>query len=219
MKVLIVGGGKVGGHLARVLRGDHVPVVVIERDGERAQRLADTTGALIIEGDGTDVRLLAEADAEHASYLVAVTGRDEDNLVACQLARTAFGCPRVLARVNDPRNERTFAALDVPWVSVTDLLVQIIGQQMEVSELSRIAALGDGKASLIEVEVPAGRSPVAVAALGLPDSTLLAAIRRGEEMIIPGGSVQVLPGDRVMAVTLVENEEAVRAVLRAEYNR
>ena len=127
MKVVIVGGGKVGHHLARVLRRERKPVVVIELDQERAEEVANETGALVIHGDGTDVRILQEADLEHATRLVAVTGSDEDNLVACQLARTAFDCPEVLARVNDPRNERTFTALNVPLVSVTSHLVQAVG--------------------------------------------------------------------------------------------
>lgn len=217
MKVIIVGGGKVGGHLARVLAEKKDSVVVVEVNEDRAQLVAQQTRALVIEGDGTDVRILDEADCTHADYLVAVTGSDEDNLVACQLARTAFGCERVLARVNDPRNERTFEALDVPLVSVTGLFVQLLGQHLEVQDLNRVAALGHGEASLIEIEVPAGRSPAAVAALGLPDSTVLAAIRRDETIIIPAGTDQVKPGDKVMVVTFAHNEEQVRAVVRGEY--
>jgi trk system potassium uptake protein TrkA len=217
MKVIIIGGGKVGGHLARILTARKDAVVVIEMSETRAQNVAQQTRALVIEGDGTDVRILSEADCSHADYLIAVTGSDEDNLVACQLARTAFGCDRVLARVNDPRNEPTFEALGVPQVSVTGLFVQILGQHLEVQDLNRVAALGRGEAGLIEIEVPAARSPAAVAALGLPDSTVLAAIRRDDSIIIPTGTDQVLPGDKVMVVTFSHNEEEVRAVIRGEY--
>lgn len=217
MKVIIIGGGKVGGHLARILTARKDSVVVIEMSETRAQNVAQQTRALVIEGDGTDVRILSEADCSHADYLIAVTGSDEDNLVACQLARTAFGCDRVLARVNDPRNEPTFEALGVPQVSVTGLFVQILGQHLEVQDLNRVAALGRGEAGLIEIEVPAARSPAAVAALGLPDSTVLAAIRRDDSIIIPTGTDQVLPGDKVMVVTFSHNEEEVRAVIRGEY--
>lgn len=143
MRVVIVGGGKVGSHLARELRRNGLAVVVIESDEARALEVAEDTGALVIEGDGTDVRILAEADVDHAGYLVAVTGADEDNLVACQLARTSFGCQKVLARVNDPRNDRTFEALGVPWVGVTDLLVQVLSRQMDLAHLTRVATLGD----------------------------------------------------------------------------
>lgn len=217
MKVVIVGGGKVGHHLASVLRKDRTPVVVIELDAERAHEVADDTGALVINGDGTDVRILEEADMEHATRLVAVTGSDEDNLVACQLARTAFDCPEVLARVNDPRNERTFRSLDVPLVSVTSHLVQLMSQKIDLGDLNRLATLGENAAGIIEVEIPADRSPVAVAALGLPEPTVLAAIRRGDQVIIPDGTAQVIPGDHVVAVTMTPNEEKTRAVLRGEY--
>lgn len=217
MRVVIVGGGKVGSHLARVLASERDSVVVVEMNPTRGQELASQSRVLVIEGDGTDVRILEEADCRHADYLVAVTGSDEDNLVACQLARTAFGCERVLARVNDPRNERTFAALDVPSVSVTNLLVQILGQHLDVGDVNRVAALGEGQAGLVEIEVPRDRSPAAVAALGLPDSTVLAAIRRDGEILIPRGQDQVMPGDRIMVVTFTHNEEEVRAVIRGEY--
>lgn len=217
MRVLIVGGGKVGSHLAHVLVSEGESVVVVEANPSRSIQLASEGTTLVIEGDGTDVGILEEADCRHADYLVAVTGSDEDNLVACQLARTAFDCDRVLARVNDPRNERTFAALNVPSVSVTNLLVQILGQHLDVGEINRLAALGEGQAGLVEIQVPAGRSPTAVAALGLPDSAIVAAIRRGDEVIIPGGKDRVLPGDRIMVVTLTHNEEQVRSVIRGEY--
>lgn len=217
VRILIIGGGKVGSHLARVLASQRNTVVVVEVNPSRGQQLASHDKVLVIEGDGTDVRILEEADCRHADFVVAVTGSDEDNLVACQLARTAFERNRVLARVNDPRNERTFTALDVPSVSVTNLLVQILGQHLEVGEVNRLAALGEGQAGLVEILVPSDRSPAAVAALGLPDSTVVAAIRRGDEMIIPSGTDQVLAGDRIMLVTLTKNEEEVRAVIRGEY--
>lgn len=219
MKVVIVGGGKVGGHLARVLTRDRIPVVVVERDPDKARELAQESKALVIEGDGTDVRILEEADVRRASYLVAVTGSDEDNLVACQLARTAFGCRQVLARVNDPRNDRTFEALGVPWVSVTDLLVQVLGQRLDVSDLVRVATLGKGEASLIEIEVPADRPAAAVSDLGLPPSTVLAAISRGDELIIPDGGAEILPGDKIMVVTFARNEEDVRSAIRRGADR
>ncbi|MFP3914233.1 MAG: NAD-binding protein [Actinomycetota bacterium] len=217
MKVLIVGGGKVGSHLARVLTSERDTVVLVESNPSRAQEVAAQTRAMVIEGDGTDVRILEEANCRHADFLVAVTGSDEDNLVACQLARAAFGCEKVLARVNDPRNRSTFSALDVPNVSVTDLLVQILGQHLDVGELNRLAALGEGQAGLVEIEVPSGRSPAAVAALGLPQSTVVAAIRREGEILIPDGTDQIVPGDRVMVVTFTQNEEEVRSVIRGEY--
>lgn len=217
MRVMVVGGGKVGAHLVDLLSAADNAVVLVESDPERARELASQTKAIVLEGDGSDVRMLHEADCAHTDYLVAVTGSDEDNLVACQLARTAFGCEKVLARVNDPRNEATFAALEVPRVSVTDLLVQILSQHIDVGVEGRLAALGRGEAALIEIQVPDDRLPAAVAALGLPDATILAAIRRGDDLIIPTGTDQVLPGDHVMLVTYLHNEAEARAVIRGEY--
>lgn len=217
MKVVIVGGGKVGSHLARVLSADRQSVVVIERDATHAGDLAEDLPVLVLHGDGTDVRLLEEADCKHADFLVAVTGSDEDNLVACQLARTAFDCENVLARVNDPRNERTFQALDVPLISVTGLIVEVLNQQLDSRDRTRIVTLGKGEASLIEIEVPERRSPAAVASLGLPDSTIIAALKRNGKVLVPAATDQIRPGDRVMVVTTSENEEGVRSVITGEY--
>lgn len=217
MKVVVVGGGKVGAQLARVLSNQRQSVVVIESDEARAGQLAEELSALVLHGDGTDVQLLEEADCQHADFLAAVTGSDEDNLVACQLARTAFDCENVLARVNDPRNEGTFEALAVPLISVTGLIVKVLNQQLDRRELTHITPLGKGDASLIEVEVPPQRSPAAVASLGLPDNTILAAIRRKDQVVIPAGTDQVLPGDRVMVVTMENNEDQVRKVITGDY--
>ncbi|MPZ51707.1 MAG: TrkA family potassium uptake protein [Acidimicrobiia bacterium] len=213
MRMVIVGGGKIGSFLAREMRRNRHAVVLIERDPQHARQVAENTGALVIEGDGTDVKILGEADVRRAGYLIAVTGRDEDNLVACQLARTAYGCRQVLARVNDPRNARTFEALDVPSVSVTDMLVRYLSEQMDVSELVRLAALGDGTANLVEVVVPPNRPQVAVIDLGMPESTIIAAIVRAGSVIIPRGNTVIEPKDRVVVVTLGDLETEVRDAL------
>ncbi len=213
MKAVIVGGGKVGSFLARELRRSRNAVIVIERNPVAARRVAEDTGALVIEGDGTDVEILGEADVARAGYLIAVTGKDEDNLVACQLARTAHGCGQVLARVNDPRNGRTFEALGVPWVSVTDMLVQYLSDQMDVSELVKVATLGDGTARLVEVEVPKEREPVPVTKLAMPDSTIIAAVIRAGSVIVPGGDTIVEGGDRVVVVTLGDRQDEVREAI------
>lgn len=213
MKTVIVGGGKIGSFLARELRRNRHAVVVIERDPRRARKVAEDTGALVIEGDGTDVEILREADVARAGYVIALTGKDEDNLVACQLARTAYDCEHVLARVNDPRNGRTFEALKVPWVSVTDMLVRYLSEQMDISELVKLATLGDGAANLVEIEVPRDRVSVPVNKLALPESTIIAAVIRAGGVIIPHGDTIIEGGDRVVVVTLGDAQDEVHDAL------
>ena len=205
MRLLLIGGGKVGSFLAREMVTTGHAVTVIEEMPERAQRIADDLDVIVLEGDGTDVRLLEAADIHRADWLLAVTGLDEVNLVACQLA-LSLGAKRVLARLNNPLNRATFEALGVPVVAVTDLMVQVISQEVSVSDLDRIAVLGRGQLSLCEIELPDGFTPVAIADVVLPSPSVIAMVQRGDEALVPSGITELRPGDRVMAVTTVANE-------------
>ena len=218
MRVIVIGAGKIGRHLVRELAEAGHAVTVAESDGEVARRLAESVDALVLEGDGTSMSVLKDAEVSRADWLLAVTGQDEVNLTACELAET-LGAKRVLARLNDPRNRATFDALGIPVVAVTDLISQLISRELDIRHLDRIALLARGRISLIEVEVHPSAPARVVAALGLPPQTVLvAAIREGvaEEVVVPRGDTVIQPGDRLLAVTTVENESAVRAALSRE---
>lgn len=213
MRVLIIGGGKVGGYLARVLADADHAVTVAERSPRLARELGESLNALVLEGDGTSIELLKAAEAGRADWLVAVTGQDEINLVACELGQT-LGAKRVLGRLNDSRNRTTFDAMGIPVVAVTDLIVNLITREVDVVDLERIALLGRGQVSLIEVVVPAEAPHRRVSDYSLPGQTILVSLTRPNgRLIVPQGETMVLPGDRVMAVTLMEQEPEVRAAL------
>jgi len=214
MRSIIIGGGKVGSYLARELEKTGHSVTVIESDRRRAAAVTESTDALVLVGDATDVSLLQEADVHRADWVLAVTGRDEDNIVACQLTAT-LGAHRVLARLNDPKNRSTFEALEIPVVAVTDLMVQVISHEVEtdVGEAVRVALLGRGRVSLLEIEIPEGVQPKKVIDMGLPDRTILVTVMRGDDVVVPGPYTVVEAGDRVLAVTNVENESTVRDTL------
>ena len=216
MRVVVMGGGKVGGFLARELRSIGHAVIVIERSRAHAERVAEETGALAIEGDGTDLGLLGELDLRRTDLFVAVTGVDEDNLVACQLVRASYGVEKVLARLNDPRNHATFDALKIPVVSVTDLLAQVIGQELEFSELVRVALLARGELSVFQVEVPQHIPARQVQDLGIPAEAILVAVERGDEAFVPSGPFTILPNDRITAVSKLELEDEVITALSSD---
>ena len=212
MRVLLIGGGKVGSFLARELVSADHTVTVIEPHAERAQSIADDIDAAVLEGDGTDVGLLEAAGIHRADWLLAVTGLDEENLVACQLGLT-LGAKRVLARLNNPLNRPTFEALGIPVVGVTDLIVDVISQEVGLSELERIAVLGRGHLSLCELELPAGFEPTVLQELELPPPAIIAVVLRGDDVIIPGSTTTLRPGDRLTAITTVSNEAALHTAL------
>ena len=211
MRVLLIGGGKVGSWLAQELVSQGHLVALVEESEDRAQAVADDVDAVVIHGDGTDVGVLQAADVHNADWLLAVTGLDEVNLVSCQLGLT-LGAKRVLARLNTPLNRATFEALKIPVIGITDLMVQVISQEVAVSQLARIAVIGRGQLSLSEYEIPESFTPTRIQDLKLPDRSLIVAIQRDDQVTVPKATTRLLPGDRITAVTTVAQESNLQQV-------
>jgi trk system potassium uptake protein TrkA len=212
VRVTLIGGGKVGSFLAKELfRAGHV-ITVIEEAHHHAEALSDDSKVLILEGDGTDINLLKAADTDRSDWVLAVTGLDEVNLVACQLALT-LGAKHVLARLNNPLNRPTFEALEIPVVAVTDVMATLISREVEVDELRHVTLLGRGEISVYEIDVPEKVESVPVAELRLPKGSLLIALVSGDDVSVPTASTILRPGDQVTAVSSVELQDHVRAAL------
>lgn len=205
MRVVVIGGGKVGSYLTQGLVSMGHFVAVIEAGQDRAQAVADDIDAVVVHGDGTNVEVLKSVSAHDADWLLAVTGLDEVNFVACQLGKT-LGVRQVLARLNNPLNRPTFDALDIPVVGVTDLMVQVMSQEIAISQLERTAVLGKGQLSLCEFDIPQEFTPIELQDLDLPSPSLIAAILRGDDAIVPEATTRLLPGDRITAVTTIAQE-------------
>lgn len=219
MFVTINGGGEVGSFLSRALHAKGHAVSLIDARSEVLRRLADelSTDVLLVEGEGCDVRALEEAGVDRADVFASVTPRDEDNLVACRLAREAFGVRRVVARVNSPRNEATFHALGIEAISSTTVIGRLIEEHLSVGDIVRLSTLRCGNAALVEVEVldaPGSAAGRTVADLRLPEGIVLVAIQRGDDVVIPRGPSALRAGDRVMAVVIAGREEQLARALR-----
>lgn len=212
MRIVVVGGGKVGAYVSREFAREGHTVTVLETNRGRAKRLSSSADLLVINGDGTDVDILNNADVARAEWVLAVTGKDEDNLVACQLSKT-LGAANVIARLNDPTNAPTFEALEIPVVAVTDMMVQVIHHEVQTEEtkLERVTLLGRGELSLVEIDIPDDWKPRTVAETALPNNTVLVAITRSGEVAIPHGGTEIRPGDRVLIVTTLPEEDDLRA--------
>jgi trk/ktr system potassium uptake protein len=211
-----MGGGKVGAFLAEALEDKGHRVVVIERSQELCERLAASTSAVIIHGDGCDLRYQEEADVGDSNVFAAVTGDDDDNLVACQLARTYFKVPRTVARVNNPKNEPIFNKLGVDAISSTTVIAQLIEERTTVGDIITLHTLKKGMLAVVELDLPEDRCrscEVPLRDLGLPPGCVLVSIIRGEEVIIPQGESVLQPGDTVIAVTEPEKEAELKHVL------
>jgi trk system potassium uptake protein TrkA len=218
MRVTLIGGGKVGSFLARELHKDGHVVTVIEVAHGHAETLTDESKVLVLEGDGTDIRLLQTANTERADWVLAVTGLDEVNLVACQLALT-LGARQVLARLNNPLNRPTFEALDIPVVAVTDVMATLISREVEVPEFRHVTLLGRGEISVYEIDIPPGFEQRPVAELRLPKGSLLVAAVSGDEVQVPTATTLLHPGDQVTVVSSVDLEDQVKQALGFENGR
>jgi trk system potassium uptake protein len=213
--IVLAGGGKVGRFIAVELLRDGHAVTIIERVEARCENLLRDHDLLVIHGDACDVRYLEQARLERADVFVATTGDDDDNFVACQLARTSFDVPRVISRVNTPRNEEIFSKLHIEAVSTTTLISRLIREEVTVGELIHLYTLRRGKANLVEIDIPPtvqGESPP-VSELGVPPGAVLVCVFRGELTVIPHGLTTLQAGDQVIALTSPELEEELRTAV------
>lgn len=216
MYVLIVGGGKVGESLALALHHENYDVALVEKEDSIARKIAEELDkVLVISGDGCDPARLEDAGISRAQVAVAVTGDDEDNLIICQLARDTFGVPRVIARVNNPRNEITFQKLGIDTVSSTSIITKLIEEEATIGDIFSLLALKRGKLSIVEAIIKA-KSPAAnlsIKDLNLPAEAILATIIRENNIIFPKGDLILLPGDEIIALTTNDNQSALREAL------
>ena len=217
MKIIIVGGGKVGFYLAKSMRSQGNEAVIIEQDKEQCRSCADLLDVRVCCGDGTSQEVLRTAGAEDADVVAAVTGRDESNLVCCQTARKIFGVKKTVAKVNNPNNTAALRSLGVDTVvSATDFIIQNLKREADISAIRELVPLNDGEASLLEIVLPeeyklAGTS---LMELDLPQTCSVACINRDGRTIIPRGQTRLHSGDKLLLVTLGTAERDLRRILR-----
>ncbi|MFM7308423.1 MAG: potassium channel family protein [Actinomycetota bacterium] len=220
MKVIVVGGGSVGRFTARemVLAGHSVTVIDNDRATLREyQSRSESTGIEWHFGDACDYAVLEAVDTRSADVVASVTGDDEDNLVVSLLAKQEFGVPRVVARVNNPKNYWMFNQMwgvDVS-VSTPHLITSLVQEATSVGNFVRLMQMKGGKAELVEVTL-AETSPAANKALSelvLPRSATIVALVRAERVMVPTPDTVLRPGDEVMALITEDAEAAVSKLL------
>jgi len=217
MYIIIVGAGKVGYHLGKLLISGGHEVMLIEKDRSKVDMLSLEFHDSIMLGDGSAVEVLKEAGANRADVIVATTGNDEDNLVICQVAKLMFLRPRTIARVNNPRNEELFAGLGVDAsVSATKIINAMIQEQVKAGDMMiPLLTLKEGDVEIVEVELSRSSHIVKkkIKDLSMPPGSIFIAVIRGEEIIIPYGDTEFQPEDKVIALVKRESEQALRMML------
>ena len=216
MRVAIAGAGAVGRSIAQELLENGHEVLLIDKS-PKAIKVEMVPRAEWLLADACEIASLDDAALERCQVVVASSGDDKVNLVVSLLAKTEFGVRRVVARVNDPRNEWLFGenwGVDVS-VSTPRLLAALVEEAVAVGDLVRLMTLRQGQANLVEVTLPedtqlAGR---AVRDLTLPADSALVTILRGGRVIVPQADDSLEPGDELLFVATVAVEEDIRAAV------
>ncbi len=217
MYILIAGGGKVGKNVTRSLIDMGHELTLIEQSRARFERLEEEFGHVPLLGDATEINVLERAGiARPPDLVLAVTGDDEDNLVISQIAREGYGVEKVIARVNDPRNQEHFDLMGITQtVCATAGLLGLVEHEVPEHGLVRLLELRREGLEVVEVQIDAASPSVGatVAALELPEGSRLISVMRGGHAEIAVGTTVLQPGDQVLAILRPGLEDSLRETL------
>lgn len=206
MKAVIVGGGKVGYYLFKTLKQKGYEAVILERERSLCERIADEIDGEVICGDGSEIEVLKDAGIEEAEVVAAVTGKDEENLVICQMAKLNFNVGKTIARINNPKNRPIFKELGVDkTVCSTEVIASLIEGEFDNEEVKIVQTLERGEMILLEINIFKWSKwkDQHIRSLQLPNECVITAILRKDTVVFPRGYVEIKEGDRVLLVTKV----------------
>jgi trk system potassium uptake protein TrkA len=217
MYIIVVGAGKVGYNLAKtLLQRDH-EVFIIESSSLKSEAIREELGSMVIVGDGTEEFVLKEAGASRADIFIAATGADEDNLVACQIAKHRFQVSRTISIINNQNNEKLFVELGIDvFGSSIDIILSYIDEGLQAHSLMDIGAIREGNREVVSVIVGI-RIPPEAAVVGrvlgdvsIPKGSLISVIwKKDGTFIVPDSEVVLGSGDGVVATTTADDEQAL----------
>ncbi|MFH1640872.1 MAG: TrkA family potassium uptake protein [Candidatus Omnitrophota bacterium] len=209
MHIIILGCGRVGSELAKLLSSEGHDVVVIDKNKDAFERLGGTFNGLTLEGDGFDLELLKQAGIEKAEAFCAVTNGDNTNLVSAQVAKKIFNVPKVIARVYDPQRAHIYAALGLDIISGTILFAAMLRDKIIESRFSSYL-IETKDLGVIELEIKNSLVGKTVSHINIPGEFLVVAIRRMVGMIIPEPATVLKEKDILMAVVKVASLKKIK---------
>lgn len=203
-RVLLIGGRSKAKSMAISLTKQGYGVTVINNNREECAKLAEIDDVTVIYGDGTKPYILDEAGAMDCDMAIALTSKDADNLVICQLCKRKFKVKKTVSLVADPNKTAFFYQMGVDSVvCAVSALTGIIQQQAFIDEMSNIIPVGEGRVQIIEVRI-FGESPIAGKKLWeitLPQECIVGCVLRGDSFLIPRGDTRILAGDTLVVIT------------------
>jgi trk system potassium uptake protein TrkA len=209
MYVIIVGCGRVGAELAKLLSGEGHDVVVIDKTQEALKRLGDTFNGLTMVGNGFDLALLKQVGIEKADAFCAVTDGDNTNLISAQVAKKIFSVPKVLARVYDPQRAHIYAALGLDIISGTMLFSAMLRDKIIESRFSSYL-IESKDLGVIEIEAKNDLVGKTIQDINIPGDFIVVALRRMQGVVIPEPKTVLKNKDILMGVIKVSSLQGVR---------
>jgi len=216
MYFVVAGAGEVGFHLSQALLEAGHEVTVIEADRRRASFVQEKLGSIVLNAAADEGRAQMEAGCSRADAVIAVTGDDAKNLVICQLAKHKCRTPRVIARVNNPKNEIVFKTLGIDeTVSSTRVLMGVIEQELPSGGFMPLMPLAGSANEVIEAEIASGTPPAGktIGSLRLPTGALVGVVVRRGKLLHPDEDTKLEVGDRVIVFSATASESEVRKAL------
>ncbi len=218
MYIIIVGGGRLGYNLLKALLNEGHEVLLLEKDARICRTIIEEMGSVCYRGDGCEAAILDEVGTGRADMMVAVTGDDEDNLVACQVAKHKHNVPRTIARIRNPQNAALFKKLGIDvTVSTTDLILETIEREVPTHPLTQLMALDEKGLVIVDVKISPESATVGktVKDLSLPKESKLALVIPNQgNAHVPAANTVLRAGDQIIAVTSPESKEALQIALR-----
>lgn len=215
MYIVVIGGGEVGYYLAKALLAEGHEVLVIEKRASVCEEINEELGSISLRGDGCEAATLSEAGTERADMLIAVTGDDEDNLVACQVSKHKFHVRRTIARIKNPQNEALFKMLGIDvTISSTNVILEHIEEEVPTHALTHLLAVENQE--IVEIKIPPEASTIGktIRDLAIPlENRLLLVIREKGKSFAPAPNTILAAGDRIIALTTRDAEEDLRTAL------
>ncbi len=217
MKVIIVGGGQVGSYIASLLLSNGHDIKIIEyREKNYNKLIKEFPPEILLFGHGSDPEVLESAGVDKTDVLAAVTTEDEINLVVSTLAKMEFGVPRVVARVNNPKNAWLYNSsmgIDI-GVNQADLMAHFIVEEMDLNHMFTLMKLNRGDYSIVQTKVAEKAKAVncKIKDLSIPKKAVLIAIIRNEVVVIPKGDTQIMVDDEIIILTDEANRIKIKEI-------
>lgn len=209
MYVIIVGCGRVGSELAKLLSSEGNDVVIIDKNRASFDRLGGTFNGLALVGNGFDLALLRQAGIEKADAFCAVTNGDNTNLTSAQVAKKIFKVPKVIARVYDPLRAHIYSALGLDIISGTILFAAMLRDKIIESRFSSYL-IETKELGVIEIEVKNGLVGKTIQEINIPGEFLVVALRRLHGVIIPEPTTVLKAKDVLMAAVKVASLKKIK---------